>query len=296
MFIVDLLYLPSFPKNVNCRNKSQQGKNAAVDYVHGYPFCRGKPVVPPMKRRGEAVFVSQPQGNGDIDQTDRYIAKIAAAGVGVDDHKHPKGDQHNNVACEKENGILPAGFSVKKYSDQQNSGQNAQYHSKHKGDLAQNQKDVGQVCRVLLGKQGGVEHNDPGIVTCLCADGVEGKGKIPVGKCRDTQSAPQAVGVGVHGRGYPRNGNAGFFSKENQIADDPGQPYGGNDQRKNTLIFNPFQDEGLFPGADYRDKMHQEKDAQGNGEHCGIQFGDHSKANAQRQSHQACYIFIAQPF
>ena len=95
-----------------------------------------------------------------------------------------------------------------------------------------NQKDVGQIYRIFLSKQRGVEHDHPGITAGLCADGMKRKGKIPVGKRRNAKSLPKGKGFCVHGGGLAGNGNAGLFPKADQITDDPGKTDGHNDHGK----------------------------------------------------------------
>ena len=64
--------------------------------------CRNRQIIP----------VSQAYGDCNIQKTDRHIAEIAAAGVGINDHKGSKGNQHDNVAYKQEDPVFPACFFV----------------------------------------------------------------------------------------------------------------------------------------------------------------------------------------
>lgn len=54
---------------------------------------------------GKIIFVSKSYANGNIDQADRDVAEVTAAGVRINDHKSSKREQHDHVTAKQKNPI-----------------------------------------------------------------------------------------------------------------------------------------------------------------------------------------------
>lgn len=106
---------------------------------------------------------------------------------------------------------------------EEDGGTEGSQNSKRIYGLTEDKGQAGKLGGIYFCEKGSLEHDDPGIMDGIAAQRMKRKGKMPVGKCREADSRPNAIISRIHDRGFRGRGNAGLDMEEDEIADDPGQ-------------------------------------------------------------------------